>query len=344
MSGTSLDGLDIASCRFTAREDGWDWEILEAETVDYPQEWINRLSTAMTADGVELSRMHIQLGNYIGNCLQSFISQTGERPDMIASHGHTIFHQPEHRLTLQIGAGTEIHAVTGLPVVCDFRTLDLALGGQGAPLVPVGDRFLFGEFDACLNLGGIANISFESNDARIAYDICPCNMPLNRLSAKMGLSFDRDGELAKSGKADKKRLEKLNGLSYYELSPPKSLGQEYIAAEIIPVLNNGSIPDMLRTSVEHTATCIAGAVRLMKKDQPRIVVTGGGAFNGFLMEEMRRILGNDGEFVVPDKRVVAYKEALIFAFLGVLRMKNEINVLASVTGASRDSSSGIIFG
>ncbi len=344
MSGTSLDGLDIAAVTFRDSGGNWAWELLQAETITYSDEWTRRLGECMSLSGEDLSRLHVDLGAYFGTKVTEFMDKNSFQPDLVASHGHTVFHQPGHRLTLQIGAGTEIYAASGVPVVCDFRTLDLALGGHGAPLVPVGDRYLFGEYDACLNLGGIANISYEQGGNRIAYDICPCNMILNRLAKREGRIYDEDGILAAGGEVLTERLDQLNALAYYSSPPPKSLGQEYIESDVLPVLEKGNARDLLRTSVEHTAQMISRAVRQINTTTPEVLITGGGAFNSFLIKRMQELLGDEARLVVPDPQIVSYKEALVFAFLGVLRIRGEINVWASVTGAVRDSSSGILFG
>lgn len=344
MSGTSMDGLDIAYCSFRFEQGIWSWDIIESETIPYPDEWVHRLKGIMELPGDALSIVNIELGAYFGQCLLDFMQKYGIRPDLIASHGHTVYHQPEHRLTLQIGAGTEIFAVCQVPVACDFRTLDMALGGQGAPLVPIGDQLLFGEYDACLNLGGIANISYEQQGDRLAFDICPCNMTLNWLAGREGLSYDEDGQLAASGRIETQTLEALNQLDYYSQPSPKSLGMEYVREAIFPILSQKSTADMLRTSVAHTVEQILIEVHKIRKTSPRVLVTGGGALNSFLVGQLREAIGSDGEFVIPDRRIIDYKEALIFAFLGILRMQGETNVLASVTGARMDSSSGVIYG
>lgn len=344
MSGTSMDGLDIAYCEFAEQDNHWSWRVMSAETIPYPTPWIERLKQAMTMSGEELSLLHVDLGRYLGECLAEFIEKNDCTPQLIGSHGHTIFHQPDKKLTLQIGAGSEIHARCGVPVACDFRTLDLALNGQGAPLVPIGDELLFQSFDACLNLGGIANISFQREGKRVAFDISPCNMTLNWLAQKVGKAYDADGALAASGHVNDQVLDQLNTLPYYLEPFPKSLGFEDVEENIFPLLQNGSIPDMLRTSVIHTAHQIAQTFDAMEVGQPRILVTGGGVFNSYLMKELSERLQGKGELIVPERLTVEYKEAMVFAFLGLLRKLGRINVLASVTGASQDSSSGVIYG
>jgi anhydro-N-acetylmuramic acid kinase len=261
--------------------------------------------------------------------------------DFIASHGHTIFHQPNKKITFQIGDGSAIAAETGLPVVCDFRSLDVALNGQGAPLVPIGDRMLFNDFQYCLNLGGFANISFEKNNKRTAFDICPVNIILNFLSEITGSSFDNKGKIASSGKVDHALLSALNQKKYYKKNPPKSLGKEWVISEILPLLalDTISISDKLRTFCEHIADQIT---KVLPPDMPaKVLVTGGGAHNDFLVRLLKQKSKN--EIILPDKKTIDYKEALIFSFLGVLRMRNEINCLKNVTGASKDNIGGAVY-
>lgn len=337
MSGTSLDGVDIAYCIFRYDE-RWDFEIIHAETVQYPSEWIDKLTGAFYLDSQSLSNLDVEYGRYLGNVTLKFIQLNNLKPDFISSHGHTIFHQPEKGYTLQIGDGRSIFEINGLPVVYDFRTLDVKFGGQGAPLVPIGDRLLFPEYDYCLNLGGIANISYEQENNRIAYDICPFNQVLNQLAQEVGKDYDAYGEMAKQGKVDQSLLENLDSLAYYSDDPPKSLGREWVDRVFIPLLNENkmSIEDKLTTSVRHFAHQIATSV----SKGNNVMVTGGGAYNTYFIEQIRTL--SDLSWFVPSDELINYKEALIFAFLGVLRWRNEINCLSSVTGASKDSSCGII--
>jgi anhydro-N-acetylmuramic acid kinase len=338
MSGTSLDGLDICLVKFTEENGGWKYEIEKAETVRYSGEWINGLLAAEKKSGDELDQFSAAYGKYLGECVKDFISRNKiSPPDFIASHGHTIFHQPEKGITFQAGDGAALREASGLPVVCDFRTLDVSLGGQGAPLVPVGDELLFGKYTYCLNLGGIANISTSVSGKRIAYDICAVNYVLNRLAKKAGKDFDEDGKLSAKGKIIPSLLEKLNALPYFHKSPPKSIGREWIEAEIFPLLNDAEkTEDLLRTFSEHIALQVAACC-----DEGTMLVTGGGAHNKFLISLLREKCKT--EIIVPDKETVDFKEALIFAFLGLLRWENKINTLSSVTGASRDSSGGVIY-
>lgn len=384
MSGTSLDGIDIAFCEFRLNKDKWTFEIHQAETIPYTRSWKDRLSAADTIPALELIMLDRDFGHFTGKLVRSFIDKHSIHPDFIASHGHTVFHQPGNGLTLQIGHGPAIRAETGIPVVCDFRSLDVALGGQGAPLVPIGDRLLFSDYDFCLNIGGFANISFEAGDKRIAYDTGPANIVLNQLASRAGYSYDRDGFLARQGKIDHHLLENLNACNYYNLPPPKSLGKEWVSENINPILSDITLPvgDLIATFCEHIAIQIGEAIRKAKvpetkqfrssiirspKNKPgssgrtdrgdwtesseignleercrkRILVTGGGALNLFLVERIAHYA--DADLVIPDRLTVEFKEALIFAFLGVLRWRNEPNCLKSVTGAMYDASGGGIF-
>lgn len=344
MSGTSLDGLDIAHCHFWKEADGWSFEIERATTVPYIERLQGLLKEGTLLSGEKLAKLDIEIGQWYGKVLNDFKGNADV--DFIASHGHTIFHQPEHRLTLQIGNGHILSAETGLPVIYDFRSMDVALGGQGAPLVPIGDKLLFQDYDACLNLGGIANISFNVNNKRVAFDISPCNMLLNYLMNTVGKSFDDKGELAKSGEVIDALLLKWNSLAYYKEAYPKSLGFEWVERIFFKDLNTNSHPlvNLLASAAEHISIQIAGVINSFKNKPARVLVTGGGAKNTYLISRISAYLEDGKELIVPDDKIIDYKEALIFAFLGILRLKNEVNCLSSVTGASRDSSAGTMVG
>ncbi|SHJ71968.1 anhydro-N-acetylmuramic acid kinase [Tangfeifania diversioriginum] len=339
MSGTSLDGLDLAAVEFYYNDGKWNFQITAAETVAYGHDWENRLRGSTELSGEKLILLHADYGRFLGKEIKWFMNATGFIPEIIASHGHTVFHQPEKYFTFQVGNGADIAAETGITTVADFRTGDVALGGQGAPLVPVGDRLLFSEYETCLNLGGFANISFEQNGKRIAFDICPANFILNDLVRKLGKPYDENGELGRQGTIDNQLLEKLNQLEFYAQNPPKSLGKEWMDSYFSPVTeeSNLSVQDKLRTAYEHIAIQIAKATPATGK----VLVTGGGAFNTFLIEQLKT--HSSAEIIIPEKQIIDYKEALVFAFLGLLRHLGEVNCYASVTGASRDSSSGVIF-
>jgi anhydro-N-acetylmuramic acid kinase len=339
MSGTSLDGLDISAVDFFYSDEGWSFKIVEAETIGYTENWETRLRNSTELSGEKLIQLHTEYGRFLGEKINQFIKETGFIPEIIASHGHTVFHQPENHFTFQVGSGADIAAETGITTIADFRTGDVALGGQGAPLVPVGDRLLFSEFESCLNLGGFANISYEKNNTRLAFDICPVNFVLNFLAQKEGLQFDKNGELGKKGSINEELLNRLNNLSFYKQKPPKSLGKEWMDKHFFPIVetSNLSVRDTLRTAYEHIALQISEA----SPENGKMLVTGGGAFNTFLIDRIKK--HSQAEVVIPEKIIVDYKEALIFAFLGLLKMLGEINCYSSVTGAKRDSSSGVIF-
>lgn len=343
MSGTSLDGLDIAYCHFDFFENKWTFRINEAITIDFPNNLKEKLIGAINMSGLDLMKLDNQLGDFIGQSITDFITENNidqAEIDCISSHGHTIFHQPELKLTTQIGNGANISAITKLPVVCDFRTTDLALGGQGAPLVPIGDKLLFSEYDNCINLGGIANISFVQNSERIAFDICPVNIILNKLAKELGYEYDKSGKNAESGKIDTTLLEQLNSLTYYQKPHPKSLGIEWIENEVYPIINTStnSIENKLCTFVEHISIQIANNIK--GKDKT-VLLSGGGTFNTYLVQRIKANTPN--KIIIPPVQIIDFKEALIFAYLGVLRLRNETNCLSSVTGASSDNIGGCIY-
>lgn len=341
MSGTSLDGLDIAYCNILRNNDQWRYVIENTITIAYPDVLINELSSVTQLKASELVKLDHNLGKWMGKEVDQFVKDNQLDVHFIASHGHTVFHQPEMGYTLQIGNATDIHQSTGLPVIYDFRSLDVANGGQGAPLVPVGDMLLFAEYDACLNLGGIANISSQTNEKRIAYDICPANMMLNYLASKKGLTYDAEGSIAREGNINDKLLNELNGLAYYSLPYPKSLGYEWFSHQVLPLIDIEEIAleDRMATCVEHVAKQIAASA-----PPEKMLITGGGAFNNYLIEKIEEYTGPEVQLVIPDNTVINYKEALIFALLGVLRLENKINAMRSVTGAAKDTCGGSIIG
>lgn len=340
MSGTSLDGLDLAACRFYFHDNKWEYEIISAVTFSYNNEWLQLLTKAASNSVIDFLLLHNSYGKFIGQRINDFLKKNNCKIDFISSHGHTVFHQPEKQLTTQIGNGAFIAAETGITTISDFRTMDVAMGGQGAPLVPIGDRLLFADFEYCLNLGGFANISFEENGLRRAYDICPVNIILNHVSKKMGFEYDKDGEFGRSGNIINSLLEFLNKIEYYSLAYPKSLGKEWLDKEIISKIDSLDIApvDVMRTLYEHMAIQITSSFSGSEKG--KVLVTGGGAYNKFLIELIRSKTKH--EIVIPEPRIIEFKEALIFAFLGVLKYRNEINCLASVTGASADNVGGVI--
>ncbi len=340
MSGTSLDGLDLVACRFTF-DLSWSFEILKASTISYSHKWVNKLSTASELNALDFAFLHNDYGKFTGKQIVDFCSDLPEKPEMIASHGHTIFHQPDMNLTVQIGNGAYIAAITGIPTICDFRTLDVALGGQGAPLVPIGDELLFGEYEFCLNLGGIANVSFREDGVRKAFDICPANMAFNHFTKELGYEYDLNGSMGRSGTIHLELLNLLNSLDFYQLDGPKSLGREWFETDFLPLIYSFQLApeDALRTLYEHVSDQITMAVDDFPKGQ--ILITGGGANNVFLIELFSEKTKH--KTIVPSAQIINFKEAVIFAFLGVLRFRNEVNCLKSVTGANHDHSGGVIY-
>ena len=255
MSGTSLDGLDIAYCRFERTIEGWHWKLLAADCAPWPVDAMLELGKLQDATALEFARADKRYGRAYGNLLRSFLERTKiSRVDLVASHGHTIFHQPGSGLTTQLGSGAVLSAACGYPVVSDFRTQDVAHGGQGAPLVPIGDRHLFGQYEACLNLGGISNISYEHEGKRIAFDVGPANIVLNPIAKQLGRSYDEDGARARSGKLLPELLAALNALPYYQQAAPKSLGREWMETNINPLLPANANPhDLLHTCLLYTS-------------------------------------------------------------------------------------------
>ncbi len=340
MSGTSVDGLDVCCATFNKKEGRWSFRIDCARGYDYPAQLKKALGQdVQKMSALEFITFHSAYGQWLGERVNDFMQEFGVKPDIIASHGSTVFHEPQKKVMYQIGDGAAIAAVTKVPTVSDFRRLDIMLGGQGAPLVPVGDNLLFGEYDYCLNIGGFSNISFKQGDKRIAFDISPVNYVINRFTRAIGLEMDRDGEIASRGTVNEALLGKLDALDYYNRPWPKSLGREWVEMNVFPLLDASglSLEDVLRTYYEHCARQLAKVTEPGKS----LLVTGGGAYNKFLIERMRALSGCD--IVIPESAIIEYKEALIFAFLGVLYMIGEPSCLKSVTGAERDNIGGMLF-
>lgn len=341
MSGTSLDGVDLALCHFHCDEkEGWNFTIECAETIPYPFPWEKTLKEAIHYSPERVKDLDTEYTKYLAQVIGQFMDRASiGSVDAICSHGHTLFHQPNEGYTLQLGNLPALAHLLKQTVVCNFRVQDVALGGQGAPLVPIGDRLLFNSYEFCLNLGGFANGSFEQGEDRMAYDICPVNVVLNYYAEKLGKAYDDKGKLAASGTLNETLFDSLNAISYYRQSAPKSLGMEWVQSEIFPLLERSGLDvlDVLRTYTEH----IAYQLSLQFKSHQKVLVTGGGAYNSFLMGRLSRLVRN--QVILPNTEIIEFKEALVFAFLGVLRLRGEVNCLSSVTGASQDHSSGFIY-
>ena len=340
MSGTSLDGIDLVYCHFTCFNNRWSFDLVHTKSIDYSEKWRNKLSN-LFFHKEKLDLVELEYSNFISSQINLFINEFKIKVDYISSHGHTIFHQPKNRYTKQIGRGDIIANKTSLPVISNFREQDILLGGQGAPLVPFGDSLLFSSYDSCLNLGGFSNISYVKKGKLFAHDICPINIVFNELSNKIGHQFDKDGLSASRGRVNQDLLNHLNSIDYYSLLAPKSLSKEWIESVFNPVLDKYqiSILDLLRTCSEHFVLQINNTLNCLNVSN--CLLTGGGVFNKFFIKKLS--LNADVNLIIPEREVIIFKEAIIFAFLGLLRAHDMINCLSSVTGASKDHSCGELF-
>lgn len=350
MSGSSLDGLDIVFAEFTEQGGKWSYGIKAAGCYSFEDDWSEKLGSATELSAYDYLLLHTSFGKYIGEQVNRFIDDhhLHHQVQLIASHGHTVFHTPGNKMTAQLGDGAAIAAVTGINVVSDLRAVDIALGGQGAPIVPMGEKLLFADYPLLLNIGGIANISCRNEAQYIAFDICAANRVLNMLAALEGRSYDRNGESASQGKILDAVLEKLNSLEYYKRSFPKSLANQFGTGDVFPLLPKDNIPDALRTYVEHIAVQVRNAVEVANGQRTmlnnKLLITGGGAHNTFLVERIGEHLSSlNVDVVIPAKDIVDYKEALIMALLGILRWREQNTILSSVTGAVRDSIGGAVW-
>ncbi len=366
MSGSSLDGLDLCFVHLQEASGKWKYEIIKTDCYSYPEKWINKLRNATELSARDYVLLHVEYGHYLGELVNRFIEEyaLGYQVQLIASHGHTTFHVPASKMTAQLGDGAAIAAETGINVVSDLRAMDLALAGQGAPIVPIGERLLLGDYSYFLNLGGIANISAKTDTistslypstplGTIAFDVCPANRVLNLLANQVGQEYDEGGKMAQSGNINESLLNQLNKLDYYSQGYPKSLANDFGTDILYPMIKASgvSIGDSLRTMTEHIVAQIklaieklkaTGAVNTSSNDQ--LLATGGGALNGFLVQRLKQELNSfHVEVVVPDESLIKYKEALVMALMGVLRWREENNVLCSVTGAARDSIGGAVW-
>ncbi|MBT3753801.1 MAG: anhydro-N-acetylmuramic acid kinase [Flavobacteriaceae bacterium] len=341
MSGTSLDGLDICFVSFK-KSNYSKYNIINSKTYSYNEKWIEKLKKSIFLNKQELKKIDIEYGTLISNYLKEFISEFSiDKIDLISSHGHTVFHEPNKGKTLQIGDGKTINKIVKTDVVCDFRTQDVEYKGQGAPLVPIGDLDLFSNYKFCLNLGGFSNVSIKDNNKIKAFDICPVNTVLNHYSKKMGYTFDQDGVLSKKGTVNLDLLNQLNQMSFYNKLGPKSLGIEFVKSKVIPLIDSHILnpKDILRTYIEHISDQISKSIGSYFND--RILISGGGTYNNTLIDSIKTKVKS--KVIIPDSQIIDYKEALIFAYMGLLKSKEKINCLKSVTGAIKDHSSGKIF-
>lgn len=348
MSGTSIDGLDIVAVEIKKEIEKWSYNILKSSEVQYPLSLKNKLIQCIEFSAEQLIYLDLELGKFIGDEVNKFLEDTVIKPDIIASHGHTVFHQPDSGMTFQIGDGQTILNKTGIKTVCDFRKMDVLKGGQGAPLVPIGDALLFSDYPVCLNIGGFANISFNNSEGyRKAFDTGPANIILNYLTRKINKEYDPNGDMASSGRIITYIYDKLNEFPYYSLPAPKSLGLEWVKENFWSLLNNDNetIPDLLCTCVEHIAFQIDKSISdecgINNRKEVKVLVTGGGVYNDFLMNRLKN-LSKNMQYIIPEPQIIDFKEALIFALLGVLRILEKENILSSVTGAYSNSIGGTI--
>lgn len=354
MSGSSLDGLDLALVSFWQESTGWEFKLHDFECIPFQPDLKEKLATSMELSTLQTLALDRELGTWIGEQAREFFLRSPiqhRQPQALASHGHTVFHQPDQGLNLQIGCGQRMANASRLPVINDFRSADISLGGQGAPLVPIGDRELFSAYDYCLNLGGIANISFEKNGERMAFDICPFNQPLNYFAGKLGQAYDAEGEIAAAGSIDKALLSQLNALDYYQRQGAKSLGKEWIDEVFMPLIPAEIDPkDALATLSAHFVMQIAQVVLAdlsvgENEDQRKrkLLITGGGAYHMHSIHMLKNLLDDMLIVEVPGRNLIEAKEAIVFAFLGLLRLLKKPNSLASVTGASKDACGGVVY-
>jgi anhydro-N-acetylmuramic acid kinase len=348
MSGTSMDGIDLALCSFTGHGRQWSYQLHDAVTVHMEEKWRVRLSQLQYQHAQVYVKTDVFFGRYLGELVKEFLDDAGTTADFVASHGHTVFHDPDGWVTAQIGCGQTLSATCGLPVVNDFRRFDVANGGQGAPLVGLGDEILFPGYDACLNLGGFSNISYHGDNKRMAYDISPCNIILNRLAREKGLAYDEGGAIAAEGQIIYPLLNRLDSIPYYQLKGAKSLSREWINREFwhhVRDFDDESLEDRMKTLVAHIGNQIGSNIETLANGNGtdlKVLVTGGGALNETLLDHIRA--ATDADIEVPDAGLLHFKEALIFGLLGVLRIENSFNTASAYTGASRDSIGGALHG
>ncbi len=354
MSGSSLDGIDLSYCSYSTSGDAFDWELLNHATYPIPDTWKSRLLHLPEQSAKTFVKTHTYFGHFLSEVINDFIERQKITPDFIASHGHTIFHEPNKRFTTQIGCGAAIATQTGLPVINDFRIQDISINGEGTPLAPAADLFLFEGYDFYLNLGGIANLTAKTVDQLVAFDVCPANQLLNFLANQINLAYDKDGILAKSGQLLPALMERLRDFEYYRMSYPKSLDNSWIKKEVLSIFQQFEEPvqDKLHTTckfiaeeITNSLSTVIQSLKMGKNNHYKLLATGGGTFNEFLLECIveSNTKGNlPIEVVLPEKEIIDFKEAILMGLLGVLRVQNRPNCFASVTGAKYDTIGGIV--
>lgn len=352
MSGSSLDGIDLAYCKFTQTEDQqFEWELILGETIPLPESWQARLAHLPAQNALTFAKTHVYLGHFLAETVNRFVEKHEiSQLDFIASHGHTVFHNPDKRYTTQIGCGAALAVLTGYPVINDFRIQDIAINGEGTPIAPAADRYLFSEYDFCLNIGGIANITSLVPSSPVAYDICPANQLLNHLAVQLGEPFDEGGQLAASGGLLPDLLHALRNFSYYKSPPPKSISNEWISVELFPILTSfeASVEDKLHTVTQFIAQEISNNIMALVSQSPkpsyRLMAAGGGAKNKYLIQSILSYLPQELkiDLIVPTTDTIDFKEAILMGLMGVLRVLNMPNCFSSVTGAKFDTIGGAI--
>ncbi|HEV8082193.1 MAG TPA: anhydro-N-acetylmuramic acid kinase [Chitinophagaceae bacterium] len=349
MSGSSLDGLDIVFTELQETGGKWNYEIINSICMEYDETWQKKLKGAIDLQAVDYLLLHTEYGKFIGEKIKEFIGENNlqHKVNLVSSHGHTTFHLPEKKMTHQLGEGAAIASETNLPVISDLRSMDIAFGGQGAPIVPIGEKLLFTDYNYFLNIGGIANLSIHNENTVIAFDVCAANRVLNMLAEEKGLPYDDEGKISAKGNINNALLEKINSLEYFKLPYPKSLANSFGTDVIFPIIKSFEIntEDALSTFTEHICIQIKNSLKPFKQNErQKLFITGGGAFNTFLIKRLNHHLEETNfEIHIPEENVVKYKEALIMALLGILRWREQYTVLASVTGASRNSVGGAIW-
>jgi len=340
MSGTSADGVTAALVRFTPTEAA----VIRCRTLSYSSSLRNRVLAASTLTAPDLSRLNMELGAVFAAAARAVMA--GQRPAVIGSHGQTVWHGPAEspRNTLQLAEPAVIAERTGVTVVADFRPRDIAAGGQGAPLMPAFDEFLFGAgpMRAILNIGGLANVTFVGRGRLHAgFDTGPgnCLMDLAVRTATSGrLMMDRDGRLAARGRADEAKVAAMLRDAYFAKKPPKSLERTYFGKAFLKArfgrVSERKLPDVLATLNLFTAASIELALAMRKKGLREIVVSGGGALNPVLMANLRSLaepvpVTDSADHGIPPMA----KEAACFAWLALRAVRGQTNNCPAATGA-----------